>query len=466
MHYLSFKQFVNESNKRNSSKGENMISEAITAKTDPKLQKAADLIASYINKKTKLDFKAISIDELIVVDGAESIGKMFVSDKGNYPAIRVVANTNANQPGIVGQLEYYSEIGMNVNCDYVFSSDNFPIVQLVVEAARIIGDKKYAAQAEMAMNESSLNESSSKLSNEEIKMISKKLNSGQSAKDISEELGIPYYKILKIRKNAPAMTKDHPSIAMNEQTLDDKVKFLEETMEDIYDISRKVAAGAFNSLFISGRAGTGKTYNVERALKDEGLEIEDDYIIVSGAVSVIMMYKKMFQYRNQTLVFDDCDAVFRDENGRNLLKAALDTKKVRRLSYLKKSSSVFDPKDYENDPQGEYEMIENGIVPSYFEFAGRVIFISNLDKDKADPDGAIRSRSILVDVNPDDATLMERMRKLLPHLEPKEMAINEKEEIYEFMKKANDVSMRTFVKAAGFKMAGLSNWQRMAQRYL
>ena len=58
------------------------------------------------------------------------------------------------------------------------------------------------------------------------------------------------------------------------------------------------------------------------------------------------------------------------------------------------------------------------------------------------------------------------MRKLLPHLEPKEMPINEKEEIYDFMKEANDVSMRTFVKAAGFKVAGLSNWKRMAKRYL
>jgi hypothetical protein len=335
-----------------------------------------------------------------------------------------------------------------------------------METARIISDKKYAAEAEAAMNESMVNEASAKLTTEEVKMISQQLKSGKSAKEISLNLGVPYYKILNIRKNAPVTTKDHPVVAVNEETLSDKVKFLEETMEDIYQISRKVAAGAFNSLFISGRAGTGKTYNVERAMKDEGLVEEDDFMLISGAVSVIMMYKKMYQYRNKTLIFDDCDAVFRDENGRNMLKAALDTKKIRKISYLKKSSLVFDPKDFELDPQGEYEAIENGLVPAYFEFSGRVIFISNLDKDKADPDGAIRSRSILVDVNPDDATLMERMKKLLPHLEPKDMPLNEKEEIYEFMKEADDVSMRTFVKAAGFKMAGLSNWKRMAQRYL
>jgi hypothetical protein len=178
------------------------------------------------------------------------------------------------------------------------------------------------------------------------------------------------------------------------------------------------------------------------------------------------MYKKFYQYRTKTLIFDDCDAVFRDENGRNLMKAALDTKKVRKISYLKKTTAVFDPKDFEMDPEGEFNAIENGIVPNSFEFEGRVIFISNLAKDKADPDGAIRSRSILIDVNPDDATLMERMKLLLPHLEPREMPIAEKEEIYEFMKEANDISMRTFVKAAGLKLAGLPNWKRMTQRYL
>jgi len=188
--------------------------------------------------------------------------------------------------------------------------------------------------------------------------------------------------------------------------------------------------------------------------------------MVSGAVSTIMMFKKMFQYRTKVLVFDDCDAVFRDENGRNILKAALDTKKVRRISYLKKSGLVFDPKDYEMDPEGEFNMIENGMVPAYFDFAGRVIFISNLAKDKADPDGAIRSRSILIDVNPDDATIMERIKTLLPYLEPRDMAMEDKLEIYEFMKTANDVSMRTFVKAAGFKDANLPNWKRMTKRYL
>jgi len=426
---------------------------------ETKLGQAANIICSFLNKKTKLDFKVFPFG--VKSNGVE--GVMLYSDKGTA-AVRVGGKGMNRGPGIVGDLAFFSNAGSR-KADFVMSSDNFPITALVSEFAKLISEPAYAKEVETLQE--SVNEGTrGVLSAQEQKMVLKQLKSGKSAAKISRDLKISYGAILKLKRNETINLEEPAAVAANEETLADKVKFLDETLQDIYDIARKVAAGAFNSLMISGRAGTGKTFSVEKALKDEGLITDDDYIMVSGAVSTIMMFKKMFQYRNKVLVFDDCDAVFRDENGRNILKAALDTKKVRRISYLKKSGLVFDPKDFEMDPEGEFNMIENGMVPAYFDFAGRVIFISNLPKDKADPDGAIRSRSILMDVNPDDATLMERIKTLLPYLDPKDMPLKDKQEIYEFMKKANDVSMRTFVKAAGLKQAGLKNWERMTKRYL
>jgi len=426
---------------------------------ETKLGQAANIICSFLNKKTKLDFKVFPFG--VKSNGIE--GVMLYSNKGTA-AIRVGGKGMNRGPGIVGDLAFFSDAGSR-KADFVMSSDNFPITALCSEFAKLISEPSYAKEVETLQE--SVNEGTrGVLSAQEQKMVLKQLKSGKSAAQISRDLKISYGAILKLKRNETISLEEPAAVSANEETLADKVKFLDETLTDIYDIARKVAAGAFNSLMISGRAGTGKTFSVEKALKDEGLIEDDDYIIVSGAVSTIMMFKKMFQYRNKVLVFDDCDAVFRDENGRNILKAALDTKAVRRISYLKKSGLVFDPKDFEMDPEGEFNMIENGMVPAYFDFAGRVIFISNLAKDKADPDGAIRSRSILMDVNPDDATLMERIKTLLPYLDPKDMPLKDKEEFYEFMKKANEVSMRTFVKAAGLKQAGLKNWERMAKRYL
>lgn len=424
-----------------------------------KLGQAADVIASFLNKKTKKDFRVFPF--MMKSDGVDCV--MLYSAKDSS-AVRVGGKGMNRGPGIVGDLAYFSDAAKR-NADYVISSEKFPIIALCYEFAKLISEPSYAKEVETL--EESVNEGArGVLSPQEQKMVMKQLKSGKSAAKIARDLSISYGAILKLKRNEPISLEEPAAVQVNEETLNDKVKFLDETLDDIYQISRKVAAGGFNSLMISGRAGTGKTYSVEKALADEGLVIDDDFIMVSGAVSTIMMFKKMFQYRTKVLVFDDCDAVFRDENGRNILKAALDTKKVRRISYLKKSGLVFDPKDFEMDPEGEFNMIENGMVPAYFDFAGRVIFISNLEKDKADPDGAIRSRSILIDVNPDDATIMERIKVLLPYLEPRDMAMEDKLEIYEFMKTANDVSMRTFVKAAGFKDANLPNWKRMTKRYL
>ena len=444
-------EFVNEAN-------------SFAAKVEyvkPALSRAADIVAKFVNKKTKKDFKKFPFAHTAIIDGQENVGVMFYSSKGKE-AFRVSDNTSG-VAGVIGSLQYFSN-AENPTADFSLEAGThkIPVIKLLHEFTTLVNDKKYV---EEVLAESLVVEAKTRaLSSAELKEVNDKLNAGDSVRSIALSLDVPYRQISRIKKGVSVKPVDSPAVAQNDSTLNDKVKYLEETMEDIYQISRRVGAGAFNSLFISGRAGTGKTYNVERALKDEGLVEDQDYVLVSGAASVIMMYKKFYQYRSGTLVFDDCDAVFRDENGRNLMKAALDTKAVRKISYLKKTKAVYDPRDV--DPEEEFNLLEAGIVPNTFEFSGRVIFISNLPKDKADPDGAIRSRSILIDVNPDDSTLMERMKKLLPHLEPTDMPMKEKEEIYEFMKQAKDVSMRTFVKAAGFKMAGLPNWKRMAERYL
>lgn len=450
MQFLDFNGFINESQVMKT-----------TATFDSKLDKAADVIMSYLNKKTSDSYKKFPYILTHNIDGTESTGIMLYSDNSNK-AVRI--GTQGAGPGIIGSLTFYSKHYVD-RADFQITSEQFPIVKLIDEFVRLM-DAKYVKQIAESydfMNEKAANYA---FSQKEINEIGKLLDKKMPVTKIAKKMGIEYKSILKLKRNLKSGEVKSNMETKNENTLGDKVKFLEETMEDIYQISRKVAAGAFNSLFISGRAGTGKTYNVERAMQDEGLEEGDDWVLVSGAASPIMMFKKFYQFRNKTLVFDDCDSVFRDENGRNMIKAALDTKAIRKISWMKKSSIVFDPKDFENNPEEEFNALESGLVPNKFEFAGRVIFISNLDKDKADPDGAIRSRSILIDVSPDDATLMERMKMLLPHLEPTDMPLNEKEEIYEFMKNAGDVSMRTFVKAAGFKRAGLSNWERMAKRYL
>lgn len=427
--------------------------------------KAAEVFMKFINKKTGLDFKKYPYPEQFERENALLTGYKFYSDK-NGVCIRI--NNSNRGIGLINSISVWIKSTDEENPDYdIDSPGNIPLMSLLNDIASLVKSPR-ELQKELAIAESAdlTNEANIDLTDKDITNVKKMLKTTSNAKDIARELGLPYKQILRVRKGVKSKTKQPEEITKNERTLEDKVLYHNELMQDVYDITAAIAQRKFTSLFISGRAGTGKTYNVEKALDENGLELDRDYFKITGSISTIEMYKKLFQFSDKILVFDDADSVFSNEDGRNILKAALDSKPIRRISYFKKMKSLFDPQDFEDDPEGYADALEQGRVPQVFDFTGRVIFISNLNKKKADPDGAISSRSILVDVNPDDETLVGVMEKLLPHLDPKELSLEEKQEVFEFVKKAGDVSMRTFVKAAGFKVAGMKNWKRMADRYI
>ena len=67
--------------------------------------------------------------------------------------------------------------------------------------------------------------------------------------------------------------------------------------------------------------------------------------------------------------------------------------------------NVVEPDEYD-DPE---ELIDQGKIPRFFEFTGKVIFISNLKLDKLDPDGALRTRAFMIEINPTDIEIYDFM---------------------------------------------------------
>lgn len=462
----TFKNFIKEQFNLDFSNIEQLNERVVS---ENKLKKAASLITNLLNKKTKYEFKLV--DQVVNFKAgsytpADVQGVMIYAENKIGVSV-LIMGPMGNHPGLVGGISFFSDYA-NPIADLTMTSENFGIVDLIDEFSYLISDKKYLDEVTSLMESSKVDEGrrTVKFDSKTLKKIKSMLSQGIKVSEISRELNIPYHRINKVKQNTNIEELTSEEEELNEMTLNDRIKYLNEILEDIYEISRRIAAGApnMNSLLISGRAGTGKSYWVEKAMNDEGLKMDVDYFTIGAGVSAFETYKKMFEFNGKVLIFDDADGIFKDQEGRNLLKGALDTRPERRISWLKKNSEVFSPLDFDEDDF--IAMLDGGKYPNTFMYNGRIIFISNLPKNKIDPDGAIRSRSILIDVNPDDATLMERIKTLLPYLDPKQLSLNEKEEIYEFMKEANNVSMRTFVKAAGFKLAGLKNWKRMTQRYL
>jgi hypothetical protein len=110
---------------------------------------------------------------------------------------------------------------------------------------------------------------------------------------------------------------------------------------------------------------------VKQSLDDMQLKEDQDYFILSGKATPVFLYKFLYDHSDKVIVLDDMDEVFKDNTGANILKAALDSKRVRKVTY---------------GSSGLGEGYENS-----FTFTGKVVNISNMTL--AEYPGAIVSRA-------------------------------------------------------------------------
>ena len=272
-------------------------------------------------------------------------------------------------------------------------------------------------------------------------------------------------------------------------TIDDSMKEVERIafkhqIEDMQELVRHVHHGATNLLVIAGDGGVGKTYNVEQTLQELGREPDEGYLMVAGSISTSGMYRTMFECRSpdKILVIDDADAAFANQDSRNLIKAATDTKPKRVLSMIKKASDLFDPKTSDGQEKMEildaggtvYNSHDNPMYPNRFEFKSRIIAISNLPISKLDPDGAIRTRGPMIEIRPEKEELVEFLAELAPKIVakmPNKVSEQRVKLVVDAISKSNrsDMSIRTLVRALNMASAMTNdsdaNLLKMISRY-
>ena len=108
------------------------------------------------------------------------------------------------------------------------------------------------------------------------------------------------------------------------------------------------------------------------------------------------------------------------------------------------------------------KMNKNDEYPSQFDFTGRIIFISN--KSKGSIDGAIKSRSLMVDLTMTPEEKIERLTFILPNILPEyDMVI--KKEVLNFLdivKSDVDINLRTFIMVTKMCNSFPKNWRNLA----
>jgi hypothetical protein len=261
-----------------------------------------------------------------------------------------------------------------------------------------------------------------------------------------------------------------------------KVKYADPDVvfEDIEKLTSVVASGLSNSLIISGSGGLGKTFHVEKIMKEmlgspDGPDAKWRHF--KGAkLSPLGLYTTLFINRdNVTLVFDDSDSVFGDENTINMLKSALDTYPVRKLSWASGATqnvmklSAAEKRELYNKIDDAYMDDPSSVgskdlkLPSEFEFTSRIVFITNMPKAKLSQ--PIISRSYVIDVVLDAEGTMKRIKTILRN----KPGVDQKtsDDIIEQLSKASGtLTMRAVETALALQKSGISDWLRFVEEYV
>lgn len=261
------------------------------------------------------------------------------------------------------------------------------------------------------------------------------------------------------------LVKFKPSAETDDQAMDR----IATRFQILDDMTRACITGDVRAMIVSGPPGVGKSFGVETqleraALFDRIASNKVGFEIVKGAMTAVGLYCKLHQFKDErkVLVFDDCDSIFMDDLSLNILKAALDSGKKRRICWNSDSA-----------------MLRREGVPDTFEFKGSAIFITNLkfenvkSKKLQDHLEALQSRCHFLDLTIDtERDKMLRIKQVHRDAEgglfsDYNWEVDHANEIFEFMLERKDrireLSLRMCLKIADLVKIAPNNWKLLAE---
>jgi len=205
------------------------------------------------------------------------------------------------------------------------------------------------------------------------------------------------------------------------------------TYRELELFARAFAEGHLNLLMLCGHPGLGKSQCFRRALTSKVCWID-------GNASALGIYVLAHQHRNQPMVLDDVDGLYRDRQGIRLLKALCQTDKVKTVSWQTATATRLG-------------------IPRQFSTTSRVAIIANqwtsLNADVA----ALEDRGHCLYFAPSAAEVHRRAAEWFWD-----------QEVFDFVAAhlpwTNHHSLRTYVLAWELKTAGLDWRQAVLSRCL
>ena len=271
--------------------------------------------------------------------------------------------------------------------------------------------------------------------------------------------------IIRISVDSESKLRDKPPAQPRDETDEEVIERMRKRFDILTDMTKATKRGDVRAMIVSGPPGVGKSFGVETVLEKYNTlttlgNMPPKFEVCKGAMSPIGLYCKLYNFssRDNVLVFDDCDSILLDDLSLNILKAALDSKKVRRICWNTDS-----------------HMLRREAVPDAFEFAGSVIFITNIKFDNVkskklrDHLEALESRCHYIDLTID--TLREKLLRIQQIVKdgmlnsyalPEDTKQQVVQYIWDHKRRLREVSLRTVLKIADLAKAFPTQWQDMA----
>ena len=277
--------------------------------------------------------------------------------------------------------------------------------------------------------------------------------------------GFPDRNIKVMVSGADSVTESTDSVAAAEPESDNEtIERIRTRYNMLNDMTKAVKKGDVRAMIVSGPPGVGKSHGVEEVL-DRYKLMEDmggrkTHEVVKGAMSALGLYAKLYKMADEgnVIVFDDCDSIFSDELSLNILKAALDSKKNRKIHWNTDS----------------HKLRQEGI-PDCFTFKASAIFITNLKFNKVKGKlrehlEALESRCHYMDLTIDtDREKMLRIRQVIQDgmLDGYKLSDEVKEDIIDFVdinkNRLRELSLRTVLKVADLAVSFPDRWESFAE---
>ncbi len=255
------------------------------------------------------------------------------------------------------------------------------------------------------------------------------------------------------------------------ETEDEAMSRISDTFLMLDKLTDACSKNIIRGLVVSGPPGIGKSFGVEKQLEAANMFLtlsnqDPKYEVISGGVSSIGLYQKLYHNRRKdtVLVFDDSDGVLFEEECLNLLKAALNSGDKRRICWNKES-----------------RVLAGDGIPDAFNFEASIIFLSNIDFERTIAKGsrisahleAILSRCHYLDL--EIGSMRDKLLRIKQicrdgMLKPYCFTAQEEADIIAFAvdnsEYMREVSLRAVKKIADFVKADSTGWRELAEATL